>query len=89
MAKVTVKTIAERRAEMEKAFERLGAFETILNKCDDIMDYEFGIIQHDEDGNIIEDENGNWVYGYPKEGDWSYAKYIAFKDAVEEIKALV
>ena len=89
MAKATVKTIAERRAEMEKAFERLGAFEKILNKCDDIIDYEFGIIQHDADGNIIEGENGNWVYGYPEEGDWNYTKYIAFKDAVEEIKALV
>lgn len=89
MAKVTVKTIAERRAEMERELERLGAFEIILNKLESHIGYEFGIIQHDEDGNIIEDENGNWVYTYPKEDDWNYAKYIAFKDAVDEIKALV
>lgn len=90
MAKVTVKTIAEKRAEMERELERLGAFATILAKLEDHISYEFGIIQHDEDGNIIEDaETGEWVYDFPKEGDWNYERYVAFKDAVDEIKALV
>lgn len=87
MAKV--KTIQELRKEMERKLERLGAFETILIKLDDHMKWEFGIIKHDENGNAVTDEGGDYVFEYPTEDAWNYERYIAFKSAVDEVKALV
>lgn len=83
------KTIQEKRKEMELALERLGAFETIIVKLEDHIKWEFGIIKHDENGNAVTDEDGDYVYTYPTKDDWNYERYIAFKSAVEEVKALV
>lgn len=83
------KTIQEKRAEMERQLERLGAFETILVKLDDHVKWEFGIIKQDENGNAVVDESGDYVYTYPTKDDWNYERYIAFKSAVDEVKALV
>lgn len=87
MAKV--KTIQEKREEMERALERLGAFETVIAKLDDHVKWEFGIIKHDENGNAILDENGDYTYTYPTKDDWNYKRYKAFVSVVDEIKALV
>lgn len=87
MAKV--KTIQEKRKEMELALERLGAFETILVKLDEHIKWEFGIIKHDENGNAVVDESGDYVYTYPAKDDWNFERYKAFVSAVDEIKALV
>ena len=88
MAKV--KTIQEKRAEMEAALERLTAFEIIINKLEGVLNWEYCTIAHDDEGNAIEDpETGEWVYKAPDEDAWNYSKYKAFKEALDEIKALV
>lgn len=87
MAKV--KTIQELRKEMERKLERLGAFETIIIKLEDHMKWEFATIKHDENGNAVTDEDGDYVWIYPTEDDWNYERYIAFKSAVDEVRALV
>lgn len=83
------KTIQEKRKEMERQLERLGAFETIINKLEDQIKWEFGIIKHDENGNAVLDESGDYVYTYPTSDDWNFERYKAFVSAVDEVKALV
>ena len=84
------KTIQEKRAEMERELERLTAFETIINKLECDMKWDFCSIRVDEDGNNVRDEaNVDWVFDPPKPDDWGYERYIAYKSALDEIKALV
>lgn len=87
MAKV--KTIQEKRIEMERQLERLGAFETILGKLEDHIKWEFGIIKRDENGDSLVDESGDYIYVYPTKDDWNYERYKVFVSAVDEVKALV
>lgn len=87
MAKV--KTIQEKREEMEKALKRLEAFEIVIAKLERDMKWDYCSIRTDENGDNIKDDNGDWVFDEPKPDDWGYERYIAYKEVVEEIKALV
>ena len=88
MAKV--KTIQEKREEMEKALMRLTAFERIISKAEREMKYEYMVIKCDDEGKPIEDEEtGDWVYEEPDENRYNYDEYVAYKSALDEIKALV
>lgn len=88
MAKV--KTIQEKREEMEKALKRLEAFESIITKLERDMKWEFCSIRTDDEGNNVRDEeNDDWVFDPPTPDDWGYERYIAYKSAVDEIKGLV
>lgn len=88
MAKV--KTIQEKREEMERQLERLTAFETIINKLERDMKWDFCSIRTDDEGNNVKDpETDDWVFDPPKPDDWGYERYIAYKSALDEIKALV
>lgn len=88
MAKI--KTIQEKREEMEKALMRLSAFESIINKAERDMKYEYMAIKCDDEGKPIEDaETGEWLYEEPSKDRYNYDEYVAYKSALEEIKALV
>lgn len=88
MAKV--KTIQEKREEMEKALMRLSAFERIIIKAEREMKYDYMIIKCDDEGKPIEDaETGDWIYEEPDKDRYNYDEYVAYKSALDEIKALV
>lgn len=83
-------TIQEKRKEMEKALERLTAFERIISVIENDMKWAYGLIQYGDDGKALEDENGEYIRKYPSSPeDYNYMGYMAYKSVVDEIKALV
>lgn len=82
-------TISERRERIEKELDRLTAFEGIIKELERKLNWDYCNIKTDENGNCIEDENGEYVFVEPDEDAWNYKQFRAFKDAVEEIKELV
>lgn len=82
-------TIAEKREHMERELKRLTAFETIIDKLERSMMFEYGVPRDDGNGNFVKDEYGDLIYDEPTEDNYYYDKFLALKSAVEEIKALV
>lgn len=82
-------TIKEKREAMERQLDRLNAFETILEELERNMKYEFMVIQTSEDGELMKDEDGEYIYIEPTEESYYFKRFTAYKSAVEEIKALV
>ena len=82
-------TIQEKRERMEKELDRLTAFERIIEKLEGMLNYDYCDIKRDADGNLVENDDGEWVFVEPNEDAWNYKQFKAFKDAVEEIKELV
>lgn len=94
MAKATVKTIEQKRREMEQALARLNAFESFILKLEEQIKWEFGSWVADDNGDYVRDENGDYVYKFPEfdpldADNYYYNRYAAARAALDEIKALV
>lgn len=83
------KNISEMKQELATQMARLEAFETVMDKLDDIIKWNCMSIKHDEDGETIYDENGDYVFEAPQEGDYSYEEYIALTSVRDEIMAII
>lgn len=83
------KNISEMKQELARQKARLEAFETVVDKLDDIIKWNCMSIKHDEDGETIYDENGDYVFEAPQEGDYSYEEYIALTSVRDEIMAII
>ncbi len=83
-------TIQQKREQVERELERLTAFESIIDKLEQDMRWTFCTIRTDENGDNVKDpETNDLIFDPPKPDDWGYERYIAYKAAVDEIKALV
>ena len=87
MAKV--KTIQEKREEMERQLKRLSAFETAINKLEHDLHWDYCEVKTDDEGNLVRDENDEYIFIEPAPESWRYEDYKSFKAVIDEIKALV
>ena len=87
MAKV--KTIQEKRAEMEKALKRLEAYEKAIDKLENDLHWDYCEPKCDKDGNYIKTDDGDYIFEPPAKDSWRYEGYVEFKAVIDEIKALV
>lgn len=83
------KNISEMKQELAIQKARLEAFETVMDKLDDTIKWNCMRIKHDEDGETMYDENGDYVFEAPQEGEYGYEEYIALTNVRDEIMAII
>ena len=83
------KSISEMKQELAKQTTRLEAFEIVMDKLDETIKWNCMHIKHDEDGETIYDENGDYVFEAPQEGEYQYEQYIALINVRDEIMAII
>lgn len=84
-----VKTIQEKREEMERQLKRLSAFEIAINKLEHDLHWDYCEVKTDDEGNLVRDENDEYIFIEPAPESWRYEGYESFKAVIDEIKALV
>lgn len=82
-------TIAEKMEKLEKELKRAQAFETVLNRLNEHLQYSLMDTLRDEDGNRVEGEDGDWIWVEPSKDSYRYEAYIAMKGVIEEIEELI
>lgn len=82
-------SIAEMKQELARQKTRLEAFETVMDKLDEAIKWNCMNIKRDEDGEAIHDENGEYVFEAPQEGEYKYEEYIALTGVRDEIMAII
>lgn len=87
--KKTTKSISEMKQEIARQKTRLEAFETVMDKLDEAIKWNCMNIKRDEDGEAIHDENGEYVFEAPQEGEYKYEEYIALMGVRDEIMAII
>lgn len=83
------KSISEMKQELARQKTRLEAFETVMDKLDDTIKWNCMNIKRDEDGETICDEDGEYVFEAPQEGEYKYEEYIALTSVRDEIMAII
>ena len=84
-----VKTIQEKREEMERQLKRLEAFEKAINKLEHDLHWDYCETKNDDEGNLVTDDNDDYIFEAPDKDSWRYEGYEEFKAVIDEIKALV
>lgn len=82
-------SISEMKQELARQKTRLEAFETVMDKLDEAIKWNCMNIKRDEDGEAIRDENGEYVFEAPQEGEHKYEEYIALTGVRDEIMAII
>lgn len=88
MAKKTV-NIEDKLQELEAQKRRLEAFAKILNKCKEVIEWEYMDVERDAEGDAIRTEDGSLKYVAPDEDSYCYDNYMSMLSVIEEIKTLV
>lgn len=83
------KSISEMKQELEKQKTRLEAFEIVMDKIDEAIKWNCMSIKRDENGDTIYDEDGEYVFEAPQEGEYRYEEYIALTGVRDEIMAII
>lgn len=82
-------SISEMKQELAKQKDRLEAFEIVIDKLDEAIKWNCMNIKRDKDGESIRDENGEYVFEAPREGEYKYEEYIALTGVRDEIMAII
>lgn len=82
-------SISEMKQELARQKTRLEAFETIMYKLDETIKWNCMNIKRDEDGEAIHDEDGEYIFEAPQEGEYKYEEYIAMMGVRDEIMAII
>lgn len=83
------KSISEMKQELERQKTRLEAFEIVMDKIDEAIKWNCMGIKRDENGDTIYDEDGEYVFEAPQEGEYRYEEYIALTGVRDEIMAII
>lgn len=83
------KSISEMKQELERQKTRLEAFEIVMDKIDESIKWNCMSIKRDENGDTIYDEDGEYVFEAPQEGEYRYEEYIALTGVRDEIMAII
>lgn len=83
------KSISEMKQELEKQKTRLEAFEIVMDKIDEAIKWNCMSIKRDENGDTVYDEDGEYIFEAPQEGEYKYEEYIALTGVRDEIMAII
>lgn len=83
------KSISEMKQELDRQKTRLEAFEIVMDKIDEAIKWNCMSIKRDENGDTIYDEDGEYVFEAPQEGEYRYEEYIALTGVRDEIMAII
>ncbi len=83
------KNISEMKQELERQKTRLEAFEIVMDKIDEAIKWNCMSIKRDENGDTVYDEDCEYIFEAPQEGEYNYEEYIALTGVRDEIMAII
>lgn len=87
MAKNKV-SIDEKLKELEREATRLRVLQSFVKELTERMNWNYCSVKRGEDGKCVLDENDEYIFEEPQEGDWKYDEYVVAVELLEKISNL-